>query len=99
MNTQRNSNEASIKELLDFLMQEYKIDKKIDSIRIKQEWRKIMGGTIANRTKNIYVKKNVLFLEIDSAPLKNELLYAKDKIVKLINDAFNKEIIEKVIII
>jgi hypothetical protein len=44
------------------------------------------------------VRKNVLYLSIISAPLKQELSYSKDKIKAMINRELGEEYLEDVVI-
>jgi hypothetical protein len=57
-----------------------------------------MGKTISTYTSNISVRKNVLYLTILSAPLKQELSYAKDKIKLRLNEELGEEFIREVVI-
>jgi predicted nucleic acid-binding Zn ribbon protein len=52
-----------------------------------------MGAMIARHTSNISLRKGKLYLKIESAALKQELTYSKDKIKEI----FNKELGENVI--
>jgi hypothetical protein len=56
-----------------------------------------MGKPIAARTTKIYIKDKKLFLGIDSAPLKKELLMAKQKMIELLNKTAQQDIIAEVV--
>ena len=47
-------------------------------------WEQIMGKTIASRTSKIFFSDKVLFVKLSSAPLKNEMLRAKDQLLQII---------------
>ena len=47
-------------------------------------WEQIMGKTIASRTSKIFFSDKVLFVKLSSAPLKNEMLHAKDQLLQII---------------
>lgn len=51
-------------------------------------WEGVMGKTIASRTTKLFFSKNVLFVKLSSAPLKNEMQNSKAQILEL----FEKEI-------
>ncbi len=47
-------------------------------------WEKGMGKTIASRTTKIFFSKKTLFVQLSSAPLKQELQKSKDQFLKLV---------------
>jgi hypothetical protein len=92
----RKSNEQSIKEVIEELINTYKLRGKINEIRLQHSWEQLMGQTVAVRTKEIYLRGKILFIRVSSAPLKAELFYAADKIKKLLNEQLEGEYIEEV---
>jgi len=56
-------------------------------------WPEAMGTLIANRTSNIYFKKGTLYVYFNSAPLKNEMLMSKEKVVQKINEFLGETIV------
>jgi predicted nucleic acid-binding Zn ribbon protein len=91
-------NEHSIKEVIEKLLQTYKLDDKLAERRLIQAWDEVMGKMIANHTKDIYIKHKQLFIVLDSAALRNELSMARTKIVKMMNEAAGMDVIEDVIL-
>jgi len=57
---------------------------------IKKFWYEKMGMTIANYTKSLRYRNGVLTVEITSIPLRTELQYSKDKLIKLLSDEFDQ---------
>lgn len=53
-----------------------------------ESWESIMGKPIAARTTNLYIKNKVLFVELSSAPLKQELVNHKSRVKELIDEDF-----------
>lgn len=66
---------------------------------VAAHWAKIMGHPISSRTQKVYVRNHILFLQIESAPLRNELVHAKKKIIELINREMKVDLIEDVVFI
>jgi len=64
---------------------------------VLNDWEKIVGKMIARHTKNMYIKKRILFVELDNAALRNELSYAKTKLVTAINKSLNSEAIDEIV--
>jgi predicted nucleic acid-binding Zn ribbon protein len=63
----------------------------IDSARIQENWRKLLGENIDAYTKNISLKQDVLVVKLSSSVLRQELSYGKEKIIKMINESLGKE--------
>jgi len=91
-------NDQRIDEVLKNLVGEYKHKSKLYKNKLSSTWETLMGATIAKYTSRIAVRKKTLFITIESAPLKQELSFAKEKIVKLMNEELGENYIEKVVI-
>ena len=94
----RKQNDQPISEALKDMIQEYRLGPQLNETRVKDLWAELMGKTISTYTSNISVRKNVLYLSILSAPLKQELSYAKDKIKDLLNEKLGEDFIREVVI-
>ena len=70
----------------------------IQALQIEDVWEKIMGKTIAKYTDKIQILNQTLFISSSVAPLKNELLYQKEKIIELVNEALGEKVIKEVVI-
>ena len=57
-----------------------------------------MDNGVANYTTDVNLKNKTLYIKLSSPALKEELSYGKEKLIKLINDKFNKTVIEKIIL-
>jgi predicted nucleic acid-binding Zn ribbon protein len=61
-------------------------------------WETLMGKTIAKYTEKIQIYGSTLYITTTVAPLKQELLYQKENIVKRVNEALGEEKIREVVI-
>lgn len=61
-------------------------------------WPQVVGKDIALYTGRIFVRDTTLHVYITSAPLKEELGYARDLLVKRLNEAVGAEVIDSIII-
>lgn len=94
----RKKNDVTIGEAMQEMLREFKLKSRFDETRVRTLWASLMGKTIATYTTEINVRKKVLYLTIISAPLKQELSFAKEKIIKLINEEMGEEYINEVVI-
>ena len=70
----------------------------IRSVQIEEVWLQIMGTTIAKYTESIKIVNSTLFINTSVGPLKNELLYQKEKIMERVNEALGEKVISSVVI-
>lgn len=94
----RKKNELTLSDAMQAMLKEYKLKSRFDETRVKGLWEQIMGKTIATYTSSVEVRRQVLYLTILSAPLKQELSFAKEKIIERINEAMGEEYIKSVVI-
>ena len=93
----RNEEPTKLDSALEQMFAAYKIKGKTDQTTIITMWEEIMGKTIASRTTKMFFKGKVLYVELSSAPLKQELTLAKTKIMALLTVKVGKEAIEDVV--
>ena len=93
----RKNESQPLKDAIDALLRVYKLQNQFDETSIEANWAEIMGKPIAARTSKVYAKNQKLYLQIDSAPLKKELVMAKQKMIELINKHAGKTVIQEVI--
>ena len=91
-------NEHTLKEAIESLLKTYKLDERLAEKRLINSWESTMGVMIAKHTTDIYIKHQQLFVSLDSSALRNELSLAKSKIVKMLNDAVGRNVINEVIL-
>jgi len=70
----------------------------IQAFQITDIWEELMGKTIARYTDSIQIINHTLFISTSVAPLKNELLYQKEKIIQRVNDALGDNVIKDLVI-
>lgn len=61
------------------------------------KWENVVGEMIARHTTNMNIYKRTLYVQLDSAALRNELTYAREKIRKALNKEAGGEVIDAVV--
>ncbi|KPM49280.1 DUF721 domain-containing protein [Jiulongibacter sediminis] len=95
--TSRRTKAVSLKDAIDGFLESFNLQTKYSETHLIVSWEKLMGKTIASRTEKIYIRDNKLFLKISSSPLRQELVMAKSKLIKLINKEMGNYPVEDVI--
>jgi len=98
-NAARRPGAVTIGEAIGKLLDSYRLHTKFDETSVKVHWEKLVGQEIASRTTSIYVKDKVLFLQLNSSPLTNELVIAKQKLITSLNREFGYELITDIVFI
>lgn len=84
---------AAIRQLLN----SYHIASKFDEANLITSWERLVGKPIAKRTKKVFIKNKVLFVELDSPSMKHELNLHKAHILDLFKKEFGKDIITDIV--
>ena len=94
----RTSNDGTIGDVLKQIIDKNKLQPGIDDVVVQEAWKKLMGNGVNSYTRNIILKNGVLFVELTSSVLREELTFGKDKIIKLINEELDREVVKNVVL-
>ena len=94
----RKKNRLTLGEAIDAFIKKFNLQEGIHEVKVQNNWELWMGKTIAKYTRELRLKNKILFVKVDSAPLRQELLYMKDSIVRRVNEECKEEVICEVII-
>lgn len=93
MKKNRNENAVPLKNAIDSYLKAMGLDEKMHETSVLAKWEVLMGSAVAKRTENKYIKDKVLYLHINSAVMRDELMQSKQKIIAKFNDLAEKELI------
>ncbi|WP_090102343.1 DUF721 domain-containing protein [Chitinophaga sp. CF118] len=89
---------TSMGDALKEFMDKSRMKPRLTEVRIQENWEQMMGKTISRYTENIQLIDGKLMITTTVAPLKQELNYSKDKIIKLVNEMLGEKLVREVII-
>lgn len=90
--------EVSLQQALQQFLQNSRLKQQVQALQIKDMWEELMGKTIATYTDDIQLIQNKLIITTHMAPLKQELLYQREKIKNRLNEMLNEYAIHEVVI-
>jgi hypothetical protein len=90
--------EYSIGDAIEKFLEQSRIRGSIQALQIGDVWEDIMGKTIARYTEEIKIINDTLFITTHVAPLKQELIFQKEKIKLRVNEALGKKVIKEIVI-
>ena len=82
--------EFSMGDALKQFLNQSRLKGSLQALQIEDVWEQIMGKTIARYTDKIKIHGNTLYISSSVAPLKQELLYQKEKIIQRVNEALGE---------
>lgn len=88
----------SLSQALQQFLKQSRLKGNIQAMQIEEVWEELMGKTIARYTDSIQIINQTLFISTSVAPLKNELLFQKEKIIQRVNEALGEKVIREVVI-
>ena len=94
----RNTETVNINDAIKDFVEKSGFVNKFDEATIVNIWKTVMGNSIANRTRKIYLSDGVLHILVDSGPLRNKLFYDQQKVMDLLNEKLEKPIVQKVVV-
>jgi len=91
-----NEGEKPLKLLVDKMLRSYGLGDKLDEMSLVKSWEELVGKMIANHTKDIYFSKGILYVQLDSSTLRQELSYVKSDLVQRLNDKAGKIMVKDI---
>ena len=96
--SRRNREESTLGDVIKDFIEANRLQKGLDKVSVKEAWHKVMGNAISNYTTAIKLEREVLYVQLSSSVLREELSYGKEKIIKLVNEELGKDLIKKIIL-
>ena len=94
----RLNNQSPIGEILNEIIKTNKLEVGLNQVSVLESWKKLMGNGVNNYTRSVSFRNGILYVELTSSVLRDELSYGKQKIIKMINDDLKKEVIKEVVL-
>lgn len=88
----------SLQDALQEFLRGSRIKGDIRALQIEEIWELLMGKTVARYTDKIRILGDKLFIHTTMAPLRNELIYQREKIRQKVNEALGENAIKEVVI-
>lgn len=81
-----------------FLNKSGRIKRGVQAHQITDVWETLMGKTIARYTDQLQIVNKTLFITTAVAPLRQELNFQKDNIIKRVNELLGEDSITEVVV-
>lgn len=94
----RLSNQSTVGDVLKQIIQVNKLQPGMDQIDVKEAWKNLMGNGVNSYTRNVVLRGSTLYVELSSSVLREELSHGKSKIITMINEELQREVIKDVVL-
>lgn len=94
----RKSNTQPLKGIIREYIEALGHQRKMKEVNLISNWENIVGKLVANHTRSIYIKNKILFVHLDSAVIRNELMMMREQIRTRLNEHAGADIIDKVML-
>lgn len=88
----------SLGQIITQLIRDLGIDKKIKEQQLIARWPEVVGDQIAHHTRATTCEAGTLFVEVESASWRHELLYMKPIIIERLNQTAESHVIQDIIL-
>jgi len=93
----RRSKTISLAEAMQDYIREMKLGDKLREVNIIGSWEEMAGKAIANRTSRVYIKEGVLYVNLNSSVVRNELMMIREALRQKINEKAGGEFIKEIV--
>lgn len=94
----KRTNEASLREAMERMVYQFGLREKLDEQAIASLWDELAGGMVAKHTVAVKLRKGKLRIKVDSAPLRQELTFMRESLLKTINTRLGRPVVEQVVL-
>jgi predicted nucleic acid-binding Zn ribbon protein len=79
------------------LLNSYNLSAKFDEASLINSWERIAGKPISKRTRKIYIRNKVLFIEFDSPTMRHDFSLHKQQVLDMLQKEFGAGIITEIV--
>jgi hypothetical protein len=90
--------EYSLGEAIRKFLEESRIKGGIQALQIEDVWEQIMGKTVARYTDKLQIINDTLIVTTKVGPLKQELVFQKEKIIQRVNEVLGQKTISRLVV-
>jgi len=87
----------SIGELVRQFLRSESLETPLNERRLLNAWRDVMGPVISSYTRDLYIRNQILYVQLNSSVLRQELMMERRRIVSRLNDAVKAQVISDVV--
>jgi len=87
----------SIGEIIPQLLKDKNLDVKLNETKLIKSWNSLLGDSVARYTTKLYIHNRILYVQLSSAVLRNELSMCRNMLIQRLNKYIGTEVITDII--
>ena len=97
MSSNKKGEFQSVGQAIRDLLNTYRISGKFDEAKLIDSWERLVGKPIAKRTKKVYIRNKVLFVEFDSPTMRHDFSLHKATVLDMFKKEFGPGVITEIV--
>ena len=94
----RLNDQNTVGDVLKHIIEVNKLQTGLNQIDVREAWKNLMGNGVNHYTQNVILKGSVLYVELSSSVLREELSHGKSKIIAMINEDLRRDVVRDVVL-
>lgn len=91
--------EEKLGDVIDQLVGKYRLRAKLDEVQLHQWWDEILGPELTRYTDALYLNGSRILVRISASAVRQELSFAKNKLISDINKRYGQDRITDIVFI
>ena len=87
-----------LKAAIEEFLSTYRLKDKLSETKVLQSWEKVVGAMIAKHTERLQIRDRVLFVTVNSGVVRNELMFAKKRILASLNKEAGGNVVDEMVL-
>lgn len=95
---QKKNSQPISKVMSDFFSANSELKMKLAEYRAVNGWNEVLGEGVSKYTRNVYFRRNILYVQLSSAVLRAELLMNKKGLIDKINEYAESPVVKDIVL-
>jgi predicted nucleic acid-binding Zn ribbon protein len=97
MSSRKKGEYQSVGEAIRDMLNAYRLESKFNEANLVDSWERLVGKPIARRTRKLYIRNRVLYVEFDSPTMRHDFSLHKADVLALFRREFGPDVINEII--
>jgi predicted nucleic acid-binding Zn ribbon protein len=93
----RTSNTQKLGDVIQEYLRALRLRSRVKEFELIRHWEELLGPVMSSKVSRIYIKDRILFVQVQSAVLRNELFMQQDKLIRTLNEKSGQRIIDRIV--
>lgn len=93
----KRNNTEQIGDIIRRLLRQQGLETPLNEYRLVDAWKDVVGETISRYTVNLYIKNQILYVQLSSSVLRQELMMGRALLVRNLNERVGAQVIVNIV--